>query len=268
LYSFLFSMNYPDSKLSEIQIAVKRRDLDFVQLFMSQTRRFTSNGFLYTPGHSGITRRVMYAACLFDDVEVAEMCMNTGWVYDYYTIITALHEGATKVADFLYEKARDQDLNKYVRSFLVFGGCSSSVKKCTTARWLIAHGYKFGHSDLRHLAICDEFDVFNIMFDSMTCAPMCVPRYKEMFDDCIRNGAFRVAQFFECVMGFDAKQVCAEKEMLEVYKDRCAKRGHAAIVIQMKWQNYRRRKDPSIALKEAAESWDKLVAEFPEKFNL
>ena len=247
-------MSYPEEKLAEIQLAVKRRDLDFVRTFLASSK------------HSGITRRTMYAACLFDDVEVVEMCMKAGWLYDYYTILTALHEGATKVADFLYEKARDRDLNKYLKSFLVFGGCNSSVKKCTTARWLIAHGYKFGHSDLRAFAIWDEFDVFNIIFDSMTCAPMCVPRYKEMFDDCIRNGAFRVAQFFECVMGFDANQVCAEEEMLKAYKDRCTLVRHAAIMIQMKWQNYRRRKDPSIALKEAAESWNKLVAEFPEKF--
>jgi hypothetical protein len=174
-----------------------------------------------------------------------------------YTILMALWEGRPKLLISFTKKLTTKT------STSMFGGCSSSIKKCAIARWLIADGYKFGHSDLRSLAICDEFDVFEIIFDSMACAPMCVPRYKEMFDDCIRYGAFRVAQFFECVMGFDMSQVC----VLVAYKAKRAERAHATIVIQMRWQNYRRRrKDPSIAIKEAEESWNKLVAEFPDKF--
>ena len=253
-------MNYPEGKLAEIHLAVKNRDLDFVRTFLASSR------------HPGITRRTMYAACLFDDVEVAEMCMKAGWVYDHYAILTALHEGATKVADFLYEKARDKDLNKHLK-YGVFvctwiNARASSVN-CATARWLIARGYTVGYSELRSLAICDEFDQFKVIFD-LTCASFCMSHCEEMFNDCIQTGAFRVAEFFECVKGMKICNVVLpdwdDGARLEAYKAKRAEREHAAIVIQMEWQNYRRRKDPSIALKEAAESWNKLVSEFPEKF--
>lgn len=255
-------MPYADSQLSELQIAVKRKNLAFVQNFLD-----TSKG-------PGTRRCVMGAACLFDDVEVADMCVKARWTYDYYTILTALEEGAIKVAEFLYEKALNRDLNETV-SKNVFGIINRSTRplsnRCKAARWLISKGFRFYHGDLRCLAIRNEFELFKILFDEIWkgCTPECVPYYKEIFEACIRYRAYTNAEFLENILGFDIEQTRLEKGLVcnyAEYKTERVKRDRAAIVIQMVWQNYRRRKDPSIALKEAAESWDKLVSEFPEKF--
>jgi hypothetical protein len=108
----------------------------------------------------------MFASCLFDNVEVAKLCVEKGWLFETATICVALQQGGTKVASFLYDTAVKRGYEDILGKcdFVITNSFSTKEQRIKGSLWLIEKGYIFKFHELLGLICNDELDLFKLTF--------------------------------------------------------------------------------------------------------
>jgi len=232
---------------SALFLAVENGDMDFVR------------EFVHKRGVIGDTnrRQALFVAGLLDKPEVARIVVNEQPVWDYYTIVTALSSGSLKVADVLSEGV---DLNLKMKpeavEFFVGNYWDKQSRKVEGLKWLGRKGYNFTLDSLVESIRLDNWELFQIMVQ-YTSSPV-----SSYLVHCLQCRAFKILEVLETKGLVEHTLV----DCVPGYREWKLKREKSALKLQMEWQNYKRRVDPSIALKEAEKSWEKLIREFPHRF--
>jgi len=139
--------------LSELQISVSELDWEYIKSFLSNRDQ-------------GRLRQCVYAACLFDNVEVAKYCYENGRHFEKATLWVALSEGATKIADFLFQYAQEKGYTDILEKCdgLITSYFVTQEAKKTAAVWLNNHNYIFPLADIVGLVHCDDIEIFQLVF--------------------------------------------------------------------------------------------------------
>lgn len=141
--SFLFLMSHV--KYTALQLAVQRNDKECVTTYIQGLNR------------QGKLRQVMYAACLFDNAEIARFCVDMGWHFDRATMIVAVENNAFGVAQILHEFGQTRDVEKVLKHFI-----PTTIQQI---EWLKERKYNFPVHSLISEIVHDNVEFFQAIFD-------------------------------------------------------------------------------------------------------
>lgn len=168
---------------TEMQLAVQNNDWDYIKNFLSS-------------GSQSSLRRCGYAACLFDNVEVAKYCYDHGRDFEKATIAIALQEGATKVADFLYDWATQKGYTNILDrcDCVLTHSFGERKNRFIGASWLLQKGYKFKYHEILGLIVYDDLELFKFVFG---------PTFRNDYDmdiivqKCLEYRGYKILQFLQ-----------------------------------------------------------------------
>ena len=168
---------------TELQLAVKNNDWEYIKKFLST-------------GEQSKLRRCGYAACLFDNVEVAQYCYEHSRDFEKATVAVALQQGATKVADFLYEWATQNGHTNILDrcDFVITDSFAERKNRFIGASWLLQRGYKFKYHEILGLIVYDDLELFKFVFR---------PTFQNDYDmdtivqKCLYYKAYKILQFLQ-----------------------------------------------------------------------
>jgi hypothetical protein len=168
---------------TEMQLAVEKNDMEYVKNFLRSCTQ-------------GKLRRCMYAACLFDNVEVAQYCIEQGLLFEKATIASALSEGATFVADLLYDTAVERGIADILEKcdFVITNSFANRQKIIMGAKWLVQKGYIFKYHELLGLIVNDDLELFKITIrdDSKTNYEQC-----NIIQKCLDYKGYKILEFLQ-----------------------------------------------------------------------
>jgi hypothetical protein len=139
--------------LTEMQVAVSMSDWSYI------------NNFLHNKTQGNL-RRVMYAATLCDNVEVAEHCIKQGLLLEKATIALALQEGALYIADYLYGTAVQRKYTNILEKcdHVISNSFLTDTRAISGGMWLAEKGYVFEYTELLGLIATHNLKRFKITF--------------------------------------------------------------------------------------------------------
>jgi hypothetical protein len=138
---------------TEMQIAVSMNDWSYINSFLLDKTQ-------------GTLGRVMYAAMLCDNVEVAEHCIKQGLLFEKADIAFALQEGALYIADYLYEIAVQRKYANILEKcgHVISNSFLTDDRAVSGGLWLAEKGYVFEYTEVLGLIATHNLKRFKITF--------------------------------------------------------------------------------------------------------